>query len=210
MNAVCAKKSFIFGLIFCIQFIQIGCAFTKQNHPSQPILDVSTVEFIKQDLNPTGGYVFMPKGWYFVERHRSIKSLNWVVSKENPKNGYETGQSIQFMLGIKDGTKMSPKEFIQKIIIQIKKTSHVLSEECSESNQGEFERICLRTKEIKNRNNFPVEYIVQNSLFWNDDMDAVAIIVSGSPVADWDKYSKYLDRMNEIVLIDHKIMNLTE
>lgn len=38
-------------------------------------------------------------------------------------------------------------------------------------------------------------------------MDAVALIVSGSPSSNWDKYSKYFDRMNEIVLIDYRVLN---
>lgn len=35
------------------------------------------------------------------------------------------------------------KEFIQEQIIRIKKSSQVLAEECSDNNQGGFERSCL-------------------------------------------------------------------
>lgn len=186
------KRVFLILLIFSL----ISCASTSKKNESQ------SVELVIQILEPTGGEVLKPKDWFYSERHKAANSLNWIISKEDPINGYETGLSIQFMIGIQKGTGLTPEEFVQSNVEQILKTANLVKR-CDKSIVGDFTRSCLKITQTQMRNGVPVNFTVLYSLLWNNEKDSVGITVAGSPTEKWSDYSPIFDQMTEIKLIDH-------
>ena len=66
-----------------------------------------------QVLEPFGGKVARPNGWFFHVR-AGTHSYSWEISKEDPSKGdWETGLQIQLMAHIKEVAKLTPKAFMQ-------------------------------------------------------------------------------------------------
>src|SRR3954447_11376904 len=72
------------------------------------------MEFVTQVLEPAGGTIPMPKGWFYTEAHRGPGSLLWTLSREDIAGGvpYTTGVRIQWLMGVKAGTGKSGKQFV--------------------------------------------------------------------------------------------------
>ncbi len=158
--------------------------------------------FTLQILEPTGGKIQKPNGWFYKERHRSASSLYWVISKEDPSQGYETGLAIQFMIGIKDHTGLTPEEFTKKNIDVIAKSAKQASL-CKSENVGFFNRQCLEIEEEKkNKDGIITTYHVLYSFFWNNEMDMTGVTIAGTPSEQWPKYKDIFNKMSEIELID--------
>lgn len=182
-------------LFILLTIFIVSCASTNGKAEIQPTV------FVKQALEPTGGEVEKPKDWFYAERHRATNSLNWIISKEDPIGAYETGLSIQFMIGVKDGTGLTPQEFIKTNMRQIVKSSVVI-DYCGNSIVGDFTRSCLKVSQTQMREGVPVDYIVLYSFFWDNNKDLVGITVAGTPTKEWHKYSSVFDRMANIKIID--------
>ena len=157
--------------------------------------------FVTQILEPTGGKLLKPDNWHYLEKHRASNSLYWIVSKEDPVQGYETGLAIQFMIGIKEGTGLSPEDFAKSQIKQ-KISSASVIELCEQDEVGGFSRICLKVSETQNRDGKPVLFTVLYSFFWSNSLNSVGITIAGSPSIYWDKYSDTFNTMNKIEIID--------
>jgi len=181
--------------ILFLTILLVSCASTEDNKGSK------LTEFVKQILEPTGGEVLKPKGWYYAEKHRVANSLNWIISKEEPNKGYETGLSIQFMMGVEKGTGLTPEEYVRVTINQILETS-VLLNQCDASVVGDFTRSCIELTQVQMRSGVPVNFTVLYSFFWDNDKNSVGITVAGSPTDKWHKYSKIFNQMSKIKLID--------
>lgn len=154
-----------------------------------------SVQYNIQVLEPTGGKVKIPKGWFYNESH-SGPVYRWTLSKENVAGGkpYQTGMNIQLFSNVKKNTKKTAKAFINDFFASKRNGSKVLSS-CNEQNQGLFTRICLETIEG--------EYHIQYSGFWGtDDLDLAVVTVSGAPIDMWNQYGAVFSTMNEFVLID--------
>jgi len=159
-------------------------------------------EYTLQILEPTGGKLARPSSWFYEERHRTVDSLLWTISKEEPLNGYyDTGLAIQFMIGIHDKTGMTPEQFIHKnlkTIASLAKNTTL----CDSEAVGFFTRQCLEVEEVQSRDGKEVNYHVLYSFFWNNEADMAAITVAGAPSASWEKYKNIFNKMAEIELID--------
>jgi len=158
-------------------------------------------DYVLQILEPTGGKVYRPSSWYYQERHRAASSLYWVISKENPAHGYETGLAIQFMMGITKGTGMSPKEFMQKNLEERAKAGKLISR-CEPENIGFFTRQCLEVEEVQVHQGKSIAYHILYSFFWGNETDMASITIAGSPVEAWPENKEIFNRMAEIELID--------
>ncbi len=187
-------------LFILLTTVLVSCASIENE------IEVEPTVFVKQILEPTGGEVDKPDGWFYAERHRAANSLNWVISKEDPNGIYETGLSIQFMVGVEQGTGSKPEEFVKENMRQIVKSSVVMNY-CGSSVVGDFTRSCLTVSQVQMRDGVPVDYIVQYSFLWDNDKDSVAITVAGTPSKEWHKYSSIFDRMTKIKLIDPSRFN---
>lgn len=162
---------------------------------SQAFSKTDTIEYTTQVLEPTGGKIEIPKGWFYKEYHGG-PVLRWTISKENSTkdNSYQTGMNIQLFADIKKQTKKSPKEFVIGLLNSKRKNSQVLST-CSEQDQGLFKRVCLETIEGP--------YRIQYSGFWgSNDIDLAIVTVSGAPVEQWERNSAIFQRMSSFELID--------
>ncbi|RWX44261.1 hypothetical protein H206_01871 [Candidatus Electrothrix aarhusensis] len=165
--------------------------------------------YILQVLEPFGGTIIRPQEWFYTESHRP-QHYTWKVTKEDAKLGpYETGVMIQALLGIKEHTGKTPKQFVLSFIEEKKKNAKILSES-SERNVGLFTRVCLETEEEIKAGTISQQHHIMYSLFWEDKMDIVAISIAGTPVDLYEKNKKILNSMNSFELIDMKRFSSSE
>lgn len=155
------------------------------------------MEFVTQELNPTGGEIERPKDWHYKEGHRE-STFMWTLAKENQDDGtYTTGVRIQMFAGVTKATSLTPKEFVEQFVEKKRKTEGVqVVEMCDPQDEGKFKRICLEIVEGP--------YHILYSLFWSNDMDMVAITIAGTSKELWHVYAPTFDRMNKFKLIDIK------
>jgi len=182
-------------LLILLATLLASCSSTPK------IENSSTAKYTTQILEPTGGTVEKPTDWFYQERHRSPDSLAWVISKEDPSKGYETGLSIQFMLGLEKHTGKKPKEFVLKTISERSKSAIVLSQ-CEPQVVGIFTRICLETEETRPFKGAPIKFHVKYAFFWGNSTDMVGITMAGAPVEKWADNIEIFDHMSAIELID--------
>ena len=156
-----------------------------------------------QELKPTGGRILRPKGWFYTEGRREHAYM-WTISKEDPSKGpYETGVRIQCFIGVQEATGKTPKEFVQSFVDGKKKTASVISQR-AQHKQGLFTRIGLEVKESLALGGKERPYHILYSCFWGDGADLVAIVISGAPAEQWEKYADAFDAMSGFELIDMK------
>lgn len=154
------------------------------------------IEFVTQVLEPTGGKILRPKEWFYTESHRE-NSYAWILSREDASKGsYTTGVRLQAIVGIKQGTGKSPKQFVLDFIDKKKKEATKVIESCAENNQVLFTRICLHTEEGP--------YHILYSLFWGNNIDIVFVSIAGTTKELWETYVTTFDKMSAIELIDMK------
>ena len=154
--------------------------------------------FVMQIMEPTGGKILRPKGWFYNEGHRE-KSWMWTISKENThggKDSYDTGVRIQAFAGVQEGAGKSPEVFVKEFVVQKKKAADKVHKECDAVDQGLFTRTCIEVTEG--------DYRILYSVFWGNDIDIAVISIAGAKTADWDANSKFFDAMSAFELIDMK------
>jgi len=153
-----------------------------------------------QVLEPTGGKIARPAGWFYRERHG--RSFTWIISKEDPNNGpYETGIRIQVFAGVKEHTGKTAEVFVRDFFAQKKSSASVLSE-CEPQKQYLFTRVCLETEEFISLSGPPELFHIQYSMFWGDGSDIAVITTAGSPASSWPTYEKTFNTMGKFELID--------
>lgn len=156
----------------------------------------SPTELITQVLEPTGGKILRPIGWFYKEGHHGPVYM-WTLSREDTsKNGsYTTGVRIQTFVGVKNGTGKSGKQFVLDFVAAKKKEAAKVIETCAEQDQGLFTRICLETEEGP--------YHILYSLFWGSKgLDVVVISIAGTTKERWNTYSSTFEKMSAFELID--------
>jgi hypothetical protein len=105
-------------------------------------------KFVTQILEPTGGKIPRPKGWFYAERHHG-PVYDWMITREDTHDGtgpYTTGVRIQMFSHVKDGTGKSAKQFILDFIAAKKKEAAKVVKSCEPKEQYLFARICLETR----------------------------------------------------------------
>ena len=154
-------------------------------------------KFVTQILEPTGGKILRPKDWFYVESHQG-PSYVWTISREDSKKGgYTTGVRIQTLVGVKEGTGKSGKDFLLDFVSAKKKQADKVIKNCEETEQGLFRRICLETEEGADH--------ISYSLFWGtDNLDVVVISVAGTTKELWGEYAGTFEKMSAFELIDMK------
>jgi hypothetical protein len=157
--------------------------------------DAPPTEFVTQVLEPTGGTIPRPKGWFYTEAHRGPGSLRWTISREDSAGGapYTTGVSIQWLMGVAEGTGKTGKQFVLDFVAARKREAKVIGTR-AEHDQGLFTRVGLETEEGPHR--------ILYSLFWGNTMDMVVVSVAGTTKELWDTYSPAFDKMAAFELID--------
>jgi len=151
-------------------------------------------EFEMQILEPLGGKILRPKGWFYTEQHGG-PSYSWILSREDPsKSEYETGVRIQTFVGVEDGTGMSPREFVLDQISHRKRNANAIHKTCEPNDQGLFTHISLETDEG--------EYRILYSFFWGNNVDAVVLSTARTKKNRWVNYSDVFDMMSSFELVD--------
>jgi hypothetical protein len=149
-----------------------------------------------QLLEPLGGKILRPKGWYYSENHGGPK-YSWTVSKEDSSSAsYETGMKIQLFTGLREGTGKSPKELCTGFLNSKADSTKVITK-FPETEQGMFTRAGIEVEEKINSETYHIIY----SAFWMNSNIAV-ISIAGSPVDLWDKYKDTFQIMGGFELID--------
>jgi hypothetical protein len=151
---------------------------------------------VMQIMEPTGGKILRPIGWFYNEGHRE-KSWMWTISKEDTnggKNSYDTGVRIQAFTGVKEGTGKSPEIFLKEFISKIRKNADEVHKDCDAVNQGLFTRTCIEVTEG--------EYQILYSVFWDNSIDIAVISIAGAKLDDWDSNSRFFNMMSAFELID--------
>jgi hypothetical protein len=155
-------------------------------------------KFVTQILEPTGGKIPRPKGWFYAERHHG-PVYDWMITREDTHGGtgpYATGVRIQMFGHVKDGTGKSAKQFILDFIASKKKEAAKVIKLCEPKEQYLFTRICLETEEGPHH--------ILYSLFWgSNDFDYAVVVIAGTTKELWDTYAPVFDQMS-FELIDMK------
>lgn len=158
--------------------------------------------FVVQILEPTGGRIARPVGWFYSELHQG-PTLRWIISREDPARGpYETGMSVQLFVGVEKGTGMTPRQWVADLIAKRKAAGRVIAE-CPPENQGFFTRVCLETEErLSGPAGGTKLYRVEYSLFWGNEADMACVIVVGTPAREWDRYRATFGVMRKVDVLD--------
>src|SRR5215471_4372081 len=70
-------------------------------------------EFVTQILQPTGGEIQRPKGWFYTEEHPIPSLYTWILSREDASKGsYTTAVRIDLMVGVHANSGKTPKEWV--------------------------------------------------------------------------------------------------
>ncbi|RYD23449.1 MAG: hypothetical protein EOP87_26530 [Verrucomicrobiaceae bacterium] len=149
-----------------------------------------------QVLEPTGGKILRPIGWFYDEGHRG-QSWMWTISKEDTHGGkgeYQTGVRIQTFVGVLEGTGKTAEAFVRDFAARKKSTADKVHKTVGTSDQGLFSRICLEVTEG--------DYHILYSLFWGNDMDVAVVSTAGAKLADWEANRAFFDTMSSFELID--------
>ncbi len=158
-------------------------------------------EFVTQVLEPLGGKIQKPKDWFYRERHGG-PSYIWILSKEDVDLGpYVTGVKIQFIGGIKEGTGESPEQFMRDFMAQKKSQVQVLSE-CKAQAQDFFIRACIQTIEPAPVLGDDINFRIQYSIYWNNDMDMALLMIQGTREDLWNEHLATFNTMQDFEMID--------
>jgi hypothetical protein len=160
--------------------------------------ETTPTEFELQVLEPTGGSISRPKGWFYAEGHEEAMYM-WTISREEIADGrpYTTGVRIQAFVNVKKEMNQSAKEFIQEFIATKKKGSARILKTCAEESQGNFTRTCLETEEGA--------YHILYSLFWGNEGRDLAVITSAGTISElWDTYAPTFQQMSAFELVGIK------
>jgi len=143
----------------------------------------------------------MPEDWHYRERHGG-PSYVWILSKENPDDGpYVTGVKIQYLMGVEEGTGQSAEQFMRQFMEKQKAQYQVLSE-CEAEDQGFFSRICLQTLEPATQLGEDIEFRIQYSMYWGNDLDIAVLMIQGTLADHWDQYQTTFATMQDFDFID--------
>jgi hypothetical protein len=153
-----------------------------------------------QILEPTGGKIARPNGWFYDERNTPNGYL-WTISREDPRKGaYLVGEHIQVLMKVQETGKISAPAFIETFIAGRKQAAARVLSECTTSVPGIFQRRCLETEEVLPADGGPKRFHIQDSLFWANDVAVVATF--GAPVEEWAGVQHVAKAMATFEIID--------
>jgi len=159
-------------------------------------VEVAPTEFVTQVLEPTGGKISRPKGWFYTESHRG-SSYTWILSREDAsKARYTTGVRIQTLVGVKKGTGKTPKEFTLDFLAAKNKEAAKVIKTFAEKDEDLFMRVGVETEEGPDH--------ILYSLFWGKNIDVVVVSIAGTTKELWETYSATFNKMGSFELIDMK------
>jgi hypothetical protein len=156
-----------------------------------------------QILEPTGGKIARPNGWFYEESNTPSGYL-WTISREEPRDGwYEVGLRIQLLAKLQAIGKISPEAFIENFVAGKKTASARVVSECATTKQGMFQRRCLETEEVlPDKGGGTKRYHIQYSLFWANGADLAVVTTFGAPPEEWAGVRRFAETMAAFELID--------
>lgn len=153
-----------------------------------------------QILEPTGGKIAKPNGWFYAERNMPTGYL-WTISREDPAKGqYLVGEHIQVLAKMEELANMTAEAFIEGFAGQAKAAAAKVVSECAPAQQGMFMRRCLETEEVLPFESGTKRFHIQYSLFWMKDLAVVTTF--GAPVEEWAEVEGVAKVMAKFELID--------
>jgi len=156
--------------------------------------------YVLQKLDATDGLIARPSDWFY-GNHGTASGWVWTISKEDPKKGaFETGFTIQMIIGLESKTKQSRQEFCTNFINSKRKSLKVFKE-CPVIDMGTFMRQCIEVLEIIPESASKKEFHVLYSVMWMKNMDIAAVTTFGASDADWESIVPITQVMSEFRLI---------
>jgi hypothetical protein len=153
-----------------------------------------------QILEPTGGKIARPNGWFYDE-HNTPSGYLWTISREHPRKGpYAVGEHIQVFMKLEEIGKISSEAFIQGFVADKKQSAARVVSECASMIQSIFQRRCLETEEVLPTDSGAKRFHIQYSLFWANDLAVVATF--GAPVEEWANVQRFAEAMATFEIID--------
>ena len=153
-----------------------------------------------QILEPTGGKIARPNGWFYDERNMPTGWL-WTISREDPAKGqYLVGEHIQVLAKMEELANMTAEAFITNFAAQAKAAAAKVVSECAPEKQGMFVRRCLETEEVLPFQGGSKRFHIRYSLFWMKDLAIVTTF--GAPVEEWAGVQQIAEVMAKFELID--------
>jgi len=159
--------------------------------------------YVLQTLDPTGGEIARPKGWFYTEHHHG-PVFEWTLSKEDAGKGpYQIGFRIQTFVGIRQGTGKSAREFCLHFLETKQKLGKIVNT-FPEMDQGMFTRQGIEVIEPITQGKKTEDYHIIYSVFWGNDSDLGVITIEGAPEYLWSQYEKTFAVMSAFQLYDMK------
>jgi len=157
--------------------------------------------FEARTLEPTGGRIARPVGWFYREAHDAA-SFKWVLSKEDPDSGpYQTGVRIQMIFGLKQKAGKSAADFAKDFLDSKRASSKVLSE-CETEDQGLLIYSCLVTEELIVSVNEEDPFQIRYGVFWGSQLDVAVFVIAGTPQDQWPEHEAIFSEIEKFQLID--------
>jgi len=157
--------------------------------------------FEARTLEPTGGRVARPVGWFYREAHDAA-SFKWVLAKEDPESGpYETGVRIQLIFGLEQKTGKSAEAFAKEFLDSKRTSAEVLSE-CETEDQGLLMYSCIVTEELIESVSEEDPFQIRYSVFWGSELDVAVFAIAGTPKNQWADHAEIFAEIEKFQLID--------
>lgn len=164
--------------------------------------------FEVQRLEPLGGEVLKPKGWYFNVTGTKDAAV-YQIAKEDPKKGqFETGLTINIIPGIRAKTGEPTTGYIPYFYNKKKKSGRVVSTD-PVTQQGKFTRFAFLVDEELTLRGKKNVHRISYCIFASDETDLLIMMIFGCPRDEWPKNELICSTMCErIKLYDEKDNNL--
>lgn len=157
--------------------------------------------FEARTLEPLGGQVARPNGWFYRESHDAA-SFKWVLSAENPEDGpYQTGVRIQLIAAVQAKTGQDAKTFIGEFLDGRRASAKVV-EECPIEDQGLLTRTCIQTEESIPSASTDEPFRIQYTVFWGNQVDVALFVTAGTLASQWEQYAPIFAEIEKFQLID--------
>lgn len=157
--------------------------------------------FEARTLEPLGGQVARPNGWFYRESHDAA-SFKWVLSAENPEDGpYQTGVRIQLIAAVQAKTGQDARTFIGEFLDGRRASAKVL-EECPVEDQGLLTRTCIQTEESIPSASTDEPFRIQYTVFWGNQVDVALFVTAGTLASQWEQYAPIFAEIEKFQLID--------
>ena len=150
-------------------------------------------------MEPTGGKILCPDGWYFDELHAERPGIGmtylWNVSKDAPNSdAYTANMAIQMHVNVQKRLGVSPKDFLMDFLIATKQSADEVYRESPIEKVGLYDRTFIEFREGDDR--------LLYSAMWNTERDIAFVVMLQTKADKWQEYQETFNKMGNFELVD--------